>query len=505
MIDASVVKNLHFGGFEVDEKDPNARKSRNEIMKEIIAKSKKHKRERQMQKEEDLDLVEQVDAELDDIRGMLAPMSEEKPLPVSEGKMLVSSDRLRLIHGQDAPEEVEAQINRQEQEKIERKKQNDQDYDRFFRELAFEKRAQATDRTKTDEEIALEARQELEKQEQARIRRMKGLAESDDEEEERSSKKAKKDRKPMRQVAEADDLGDDEYRAGVDGRINSADIMPLTYNKDGVLVNDSIFMKPKAESSDDDDSSDESGDSDEESSDESSDGNEDSEQEESSDESGSETENVNDTADMDMEPLFEEISDSVKSDDEEGIEGASSQEDVDGDESEGEYVEALGDDDQEALEAMYNEENQIKTSSKKRKLTPSMKIAASELPYVFEAPNNYEEFFELIDNRSNEQQITIIKRLQVLYNPKLSRDNVAKMEKLTCLIADRIINVSTESVPDMALINEYRNILVSLARDHPAAFGKWCKKHIVQLRDSLNKGLATASKKSCKFEFFMLN
>ena len=46
MIDADVVKFAHFGGFEADEKDqanPMHKKSRNEIMKEIIQKSKMHK------------------------------------------------------------------------------------------------------------------------------------------------------------------------------------------------------------------------------------------------------------------------------------------------------------------------------------------------------------------------------------------------------------------------------------------------------------------------------
>lgn len=42
-IDASIVKYTHFGGFDDDNGDPNARKSRNEIMKEVIAKSKMHK------------------------------------------------------------------------------------------------------------------------------------------------------------------------------------------------------------------------------------------------------------------------------------------------------------------------------------------------------------------------------------------------------------------------------------------------------------------------------
>jgi nucleolar protein 14 len=94
MIEKSVVDQLHFGGFD-DKSDPNARKSRNEIMKEVIAKSKMHKRERQQQKEHDLDLVEQVDGDLDLMRSLLAPMNA----PVSEGRMKIASDRLALING----------------------------------------------------------------------------------------------------------------------------------------------------------------------------------------------------------------------------------------------------------------------------------------------------------------------------------------------------------------------------------------------------------------------
>ena len=42
-IDSEVVKHVHFGGFDDAQGDPNAKKSRSEIMKEVIAKSKMHK------------------------------------------------------------------------------------------------------------------------------------------------------------------------------------------------------------------------------------------------------------------------------------------------------------------------------------------------------------------------------------------------------------------------------------------------------------------------------
>lgn len=75
------------------------------------------------------------------------------------------------------------------------------DYDQHVRELAFDKRAKPKDRTKTEEELALEAKEALEKAERRRRRRMLGLEESEDEEE-TGKGKAKRKRG-------GDDLDDD--------------------------------------------------------------------------------------------------------------------------------------------------------------------------------------------------------------------------------------------------------------------------------------------------------
>lgn len=72
-IDATVVNYTHFGGFD-DGKNPHAQKTRNEIMKEVMEKSKMYKRERQREKEENLEMTMALDAELDSIRSLLAPM-----------------------------------------------------------------------------------------------------------------------------------------------------------------------------------------------------------------------------------------------------------------------------------------------------------------------------------------------------------------------------------------------------------------------------------------------
>lgn len=72
--------------------------------------------------------------------------------------------------------------------------------------LVRDRRAQATDRTKTEEEIALEEKEKLEKAERARKRRMEGLdSESEDED---NSRRASKRRK-SRGEPQGDDLEDD--------------------------------------------------------------------------------------------------------------------------------------------------------------------------------------------------------------------------------------------------------------------------------------------------------
>ena len=59
---------------------------------------------------------------------------------------------------------------------------DDGDYDQHVRELAFDKRSKPKDRTKTEEELALEEKEALEKAERRRQRRMLGQNESDSEE-----------------------------------------------------------------------------------------------------------------------------------------------------------------------------------------------------------------------------------------------------------------------------------------------------------------------------------
>ncbi|KAJ5728611.1 uncharacterized protein N7483_003119 [Penicillium malachiteum] len=142
------------------------KKSKAEVMKEVIAKSKFYKQERQQAKEDDDDLRDQLDKELPDLfealRGMKAPA---KPEPPKQDLDTMNPERAAMLQG---PEKTEAE----------------KEYDQRLKQLTFDKRSQPTDRTKTEEEKVEEEAERLKKLEENRLKRMRGEHVSDDEAEE---------------------------------------------------------------------------------------------------------------------------------------------------------------------------------------------------------------------------------------------------------------------------------------------------------------------------------
>jgi nucleolar protein 14 len=146
---------------------------------------------RQKQREEADDIRHQLDQELDTIRGLLSG-----PDPLSE------SLEKKLGSQSVGP----AEENR------------DQQYDQFVRELVFDQRSKPKDRTKTEGELALEAKNALEKAERQRIRRMNGDDDAGSSGEE--SRPAKRRRQIGGDDLE-DDLGSSGERDGLGGGLES--------------------------------------------------------------------------------------------------------------------------------------------------------------------------------------------------------------------------------------------------------------------------------------------
>ncbi|KAJ5092198.1 hypothetical protein NUU61_007068 [Penicillium alfredii] len=157
------------------EAKPDRKKSKAEVMKEVIAKSKFHKHERQQAKEDDDDLRDELDKELPDLfealRGIKQP---PKPEPAKQDLETMNPDRAALL---------------QEPEK----KDTEKEYDQRLKQLTFDKRSKPTDRTKTEEEKAEEEAERLKQLEEDRIRRMRGEQLSDEEEEDQGQDKGSED------------------------------------------------------------------------------------------------------------------------------------------------------------------------------------------------------------------------------------------------------------------------------------------------------------------------
>lgn len=147
---------------------PERKKSKAEVMKEVVAKSKQHKYERQAQKEDDDELRDELDKDLNDVlaalRGHINKKPEpEKPKDPQVNEFGMNADRAALLAGAT------------QQDK-------DREYDTRVRQLMQDSRAKPTERTKTEEEKAREEADRLKELEQKRMKRMHGEPVSDDEE-----------------------------------------------------------------------------------------------------------------------------------------------------------------------------------------------------------------------------------------------------------------------------------------------------------------------------------
>nr|OQO28625.1 hypothetical protein B0A51_03342 [Rachicladosporium sp. CCFEE 5018] len=159
-------------GVEPDAEQPERKKTKHEVMQEVMAKSKAHKYERQKTKEDDEDIREELDKGLGDVLALLQghkrpapPVQAPKAEADGEAPPAVNADRQRLIDGLDR---VKA----------------DKEYDARLRQLAQDTRAAPSDRAKTEEEKLAAEAERLQKLETKRLTRMQGEPVSDDDGEE---------------------------------------------------------------------------------------------------------------------------------------------------------------------------------------------------------------------------------------------------------------------------------------------------------------------------------
>ena len=152
---------------------PERKRSKKEVMEEVIAKSKLHKYERQKAKDDDDDLREELDIGTQDLLALLqghkAPSKppsdlQKEPEPATSGnEPVMNPDRQRLLDGMH-------------------RDKADKEYDARLKQLTQDTRAKPSERTKTEEEKVREEAERLKDLEERRVMRMRGEEVEDDEE-----------------------------------------------------------------------------------------------------------------------------------------------------------------------------------------------------------------------------------------------------------------------------------------------------------------------------------
>nr|CAD7428930.1 unnamed protein product [Timema monikensis] len=178
-LDARFVGDAHFGGGMLKKTSNDGAVSRKNLIEQLIAESKKRKVEKQRAREQTLDLTEKLDTDWKDL------------LPIVSASKKSSKDTQESFKPDP--------------------------YDTVMRELKFEARGKPSDRLKTEDEIAKEEKERLEKLEAERQDRMKGF--TDETPVTTSTNKHRS----------ADDL-DDGFEIDSDPEVT------LAYNEEGELI-----------------------------------------------------------------------------------------------------------------------------------------------------------------------------------------------------------------------------------------------------------------------------
>jgi nucleolar protein 14 len=193
-LNKQVVDSLHFGGglqqkrSNVAEEMGPVPKGRLDALQEIVMKSKLHK----MQKKEAKEEQEEERSKLDQAYKELFSSSMLDFNPTGAEKKYGRSER--------APGQAAEALD---------------DYDLSLREMTYEAKLPASERTKTAEEIALEEQKRIEELEEARLKRMKGSGKSSAEGDDADGKSQKR---PRRTDDEIDDSTFQTVAKGKRGR-----------------------------------------------------------------------------------------------------------------------------------------------------------------------------------------------------------------------------------------------------------------------------------------------
>ncbi|KAF5184295.1 Nucleolar protein [Thalictrum thalictroides] len=338
-------------------------KSKKEVMEEIILKSKFFKAQKSKDKEENEELMEQLDKDFSSLVQSEALLSLTQPSKTNALNALVNKASSKEFTKNEITAPPRKEISKQEQP---------DDYDKLVKEMGLDMRARPSDRTKTPEEIAEEEKERLQQLEKERLKRMSADDESSDDDDDDDYKDLNTSSAKKLKSISGDDLGD------------SFSLEEETAIKKGWV--DEILQR-------DTDNIDDEG-----------------------DESSEDYESGEDQSDQEGENENSELQRTVSLKDWEQSDDDKLSTDSEEDE-EGEEEEEEGEEEDRTMNRkdMRNTEDIVAVKSGVELLKTNEKLTLGQddaLPFVIEAPNNLAEFRSLLDNRSDSEVAEAIYRIR---------------------------------------------------------------------------------------------
>lgn len=425
------------------------KKTKAEVMSEIITKSKAHKYQRQMIKEKDDELRDNLNEELNQIRSLL--LASQPPAPADLGKsaskrttsdisnpqaqstddVVPTVESAKSSSSEQAPVGVNPQVSHGS--KVDRdllealigssssaadsEAENgvEDAYDRFVRELAFDARAKPSDRLKTAEELALEEAERLRQLELRRLKRMRG--DDDDDEDTRPGKASDKNRKKRK--PEADDLEDDFFP--VDEALDTESNLSYDLRPDGAFGAGASAQEQSEDSTNDSQSSDSS------------------EEDDASSESS---------------------------------------------------------DDNDPYPSNSKEFQPLVSTTPSSEILKIPKSKKNELAFTYPCPTSHVEFLSILSSASVESSDlpTVIQRIKVLHHPSLDEGNKEKLARFTSVLIDHIIYLSSQPLSTETaffnLINGLLPHLIGLCKSYTQTSASHFVSKLVLMHKNLNYALA---------------
>ncbi|XP_038885470.1 nucleolar protein 14 isoform X2 [Benincasa hispida] len=408
------------------EGEENKRKSKKEVMDEVIAKSKFFKAQKAKDKEENEQLVEELDKKFESLVQSEALLS-----------LTGSGNALKALVQKSISNEHLKKDNLSAAGKTENFNQEKPDaFDRLVKEMAMEIRARPSDRTKTPEEIAQEERERLELLEEERQKRMLAPDNSSDEEDDDAENASVGKQKYI----SGDDLGDsftlDDERSHKKGWV---DEILGRKDADGTESEDDDSAEDSDNSQDDAD-----GDSDDES------------------EEDDSTHGLKHSL-KDWEQSDDDIIDTDSDEDDEASKGRNgpdeehSKEKVDHEGPKKAYKSSI---------AKSSKSDGISEDAKKLE-RDIQRQSKPELPYIIDAPESYDQFLSLLANCSNSDVILIIARIRGSNAIQLTDKNLEKMQRFYGILLQYFAVSANKKPLNVELLNLLFKPLMEMSMEIP--------------------------------------